>query len=342
MSKVEEKIKKYKSELETCMKYINGAWACSEADVPATKKAAEYLKRFIAVLKEIRTEQEELQKKADAYDEITNVTADRDNLEEKIILRLKEFLEDEYDCHGAEDFEPVIKHYAGTFVAIFEWHNKQTNMTYTYAKKIIEKETGVTIPHNFAEVWEARGKIAALMNTVSFELDKRNDDRSYEQFVWDSLEQSKTVEVPAYVAEWADICTEHKALPADYFSSFISNTIHRTIVIPRKITDWFAESGEHQELFLLAMKHGYTVQQEREKIYLKIQPEYLEAVRAGIKQFEIRKNDRDYQVDDILILQEYTCGSFTDNSLEVKITYITDYAQQPGYVVLGIVPMEEK
>lgn len=35
---------------------------------------------------------------------------------------------------------------------------------------------------------------------------------------------------------------------------------------------------------------------------LKILPEYFEAVTSGRKQFEIRKNDRDFKVGDQLIL----------------------------------------
>ncbi|HEN1763544.1 TPA: DUF3850 domain-containing protein, partial [Enterococcus faecium] len=38
---------------------------------------------------------------------------------------------------------------------------------------------------------------------------------------------------------------------------------------------------------------------------LKILPEYFEAVTSGRKQFEIRKNDRDFKVGDQLILREY-------------------------------------
>ncbi|MEY8346445.1 ASCH/PUA domain-containing protein [Niallia circulans] len=72
--------------------------------------------------------------------------------------------------------------------------------------------------------------------------------------------------------------------------------------------------------------------------HLKIQPEYFESVSKGIKSFEIRKNDRNYKVGDVLLLQEYipSEAKFTGRVLDRKITYITDYAQQKGYVVMGI------
>lgn len=39
--------------------------------------------------------------------------------------------------------------------------------------------------------------------------------------------------------------------------------------------------------------------------HLKTWPDYFDKVKFGKKTFEIRKNDRDYQVGDILILHEY-------------------------------------
>ena len=38
---------------------------------------------------------------------------------------------------------------------------------------------------------------------------------------------------------------------------------------------------------------------------LKIRPEYFKAVVLGDKMFEIRKNDRDFKVGDIIVLHEW-------------------------------------
>ncbi len=69
-------------------------------------------------------------------------------------------------------------------------------------------------------------------------------------------------------------------------------------------------------------------------IYLKIAPEYFEAQKAGKKKFEIRRNDRDFQVGDKLKLCEWNDG-YTGRDITVRIEYMTDYKQKPGYVVLG-------
>lgn len=74
---------------------------------------------------------------------------------------------------------------------------------------------------------------------------------------------------------------------------------------------------------------------------LKILPEYFEAVTSGRKQFEIRRNDRDYKVGDLLYLREWNGENFTGDSYKVEVTYITDYMQRNGYVVLGIKGLEE-
>ncbi|EPA0871391.1 DUF3850 domain-containing protein [Enterococcus faecalis] len=50
----------------------------------------------------------------------------------------------------------------------------------------------------------------------------------------------------------------------------------------------------------------------------------------------MRKNDRNFQVGDILILEEYMNGMYLDDECEAEVIYITDYAQREGYVVLGI------
>lgn len=69
---------------------------------------------------------------------------------------------------------------------------------------------------------------------------------------------------------------------------------------------------------------------------LGITPANFKAVKEGEKLFEIRKNDRQYHVGDILLLNEYACGSYTGEFVKAKVTYITDYAQKDDYVVLGI------
>lgn len=72
---------------------------------------------------------------------------------------------------------------------------------------------------------------------------------------------------------------------------------------------------------------------------LKILPTYFEEVRLGNKTFELRKNDRPYNIGDILILQEFDSDGYTKKELTREITYILQggyYGLDKDYCILGI------
>lgn len=70
---------------------------------------------------------------------------------------------------------------------------------------------------------------------------------------------------------------------------------------------------------------------------LKIRQTYFEAVISKDKTFEIRWNDRDYKVGDILVLREYE-GNYTGRVVFVKVTYMLDdfVGLTEGYVAMSI------
>ena len=73
---------------------------------------------------------------------------------------------------------------------------------------------------------------------------------------------------------------------------------------------------------------------------LKIYPEYYDDVANGIKTFELRKNDRDYQIGDIVLLNEYDSKTerYTGRICGFEIIYIYSgsIGLQPDYIILGI------
>lgn len=77
---------------------------------------------------------------------------------------------------------------------------------------------------------------------------------------------------------------------------------------------------------------------------LKIWPEFFYPAEAGIKCFEIRKNDRDFKILDEVILMEYSPKKqkFTGFEIRGRITYITEFMQLPGYVVFQWERIKEK
>jgi hypothetical protein len=77
-------------------------------------------------------------------------------------------------------------------------------------------------------------------------------------------------------------------------------------------------------------------------IRLKTWPMFYDAVFRGEKTFEIRKNDRDFQVDDVLELELFD-PEWTDITrpsvppvMRYTVTYITAWEQAPGMVVMGL------
>lgn len=71
----------------------------------------------------------------------------------------------------------------------------------------------------------------------------------------------------------------------------------------------------------------------------KIQSKYFWDIVNQKKKFEIRKNDCDYQVGDIVKLVEYRDNEETDNFIIVKITYllkdIPQYGLNKDYCIFG-------
>lgn len=72
--------------------------------------------------------------------------------------------------------------------------------------------------------------------------------------------------------------------------------------------------------------------------HVKIKKEYAAAIMDGRKRFEIRLNDRDYKVGDLMILRPWhpERGYLPFFPIVTMITFLTDFEQKEGYVVLGI------
>ena len=95
---------------------------------------------------------------------------------------------------------------------------------------------------------------------------------------------------------------------------------------------------------------------------LKVWPQYFKAVLDGSKTFEFRKDDRGFEVGDILILREFDQGvrdysrqvpiiresSYTGRSVKKRITYIFKGGIIPGcrlrkgLVILALGESEEE
>lgn len=81
---------------------------------------------------------------------------------------------------------------------------------------------------------------------------------------------------------------------------------------------------------------------------LKIWPRHFEALLSGQKTFEVRRDDRDFQVGDILLLREWIPGTdaslnpiagYTGRSTTRRVSFlqILDGIGVRGFVAMGVV-----
>lgn len=79
---------------------------------------------------------------------------------------------------------------------------------------------------------------------------------------------------------------------------------------------------------------------------LKIKEEYYSDVIAGEKTFELRKNDRDYQVGDLIHFVDvngYDFGYYKDNVFKIEyiLKDVPEYGLDKSYCILGIKRLTE-
>jgi hypothetical protein len=77
---------------------------------------------------------------------------------------------------------------------------------------------------------------------------------------------------------------------------------------------------------------------------LKTWPEPFQAIWDGLKQWEYRKNDRDYQVGDILLLGEWDNEKekFTVREIKARVVYMLKegFGLPEGFVILSLAEIE--
>lgn len=77
---------------------------------------------------------------------------------------------------------------------------------------------------------------------------------------------------------------------------------------------------------------------------LKTWPQQFLALRAGVKRFELRQDDRGFEVGDLLHLREYdpVMQSYTGHELRARVTYLLRGPAfgglAEGYVVMSVDP----
>ena len=73
---------------------------------------------------------------------------------------------------------------------------------------------------------------------------------------------------------------------------------------------------------------------------MKLLEQYYDDVQIGNKPFELRKDDRNVQEGDKLLLREWTGEEYTGRQMQVEVTYVLrdcpQYGLMQGYCIIGI------
>ncbi|MBC9787195.1 DUF1642 domain-containing protein [Carnobacterium maltaromaticum] len=131
------------------------------------------------------------------------------------------------------------------------------------AMEIVKRE--YELPNNFLELWQSDSERRGIFSTLTFELSKNGDNRTAEQFIFDSIDNFKKVVIPKFVAEflgshWEDAepTKEDKAdlirHQEQYIRSFGTSELKNWIV-----------KADNFILFVEVVMNGYEV--EKEKLY---------------------------------------------------------------------------
>lgn len=80
---------------------------------------------------------------------------------------------------------------------------------------------------------------------------------------------------------------------------------------------------------------------------LKTWPVMFDAVKSGEKTFELRRDDRDFDVEDHLLLREWdSIGGYTGRKILVRVTYVLRQAEPFGlagdFCAMSIARTEEE
>lgn len=76
----------------------------------------------------------------------------------------------------------------------------------------------------------------------------------------------------------------------------------------------------------------------RQHHHLKTETEYYQAIEKGLKKFELRQNDRNFQIGDMIYLEETVNGAYTGRKIApMEIKYILfggNFGLEEGYCIM--------
>ena len=145
---------------------------------------------------------------------------------------------------------------------------------------------------------------------------------------------------------WYDCGKGYIKLCKDDFEEIVKKTVIKMADAISDMIQFDTKAAEEQKTERVEIPQTNKVEvpgseSDERRHRLKLAKMFFDAVNTGKKSFELRKNDRNYQIGDILELHEMSDGEETGRVTEKQVIYILEGFKglEEGYCILGL---EEK
>lgn len=147
---------------------------------------------------------------------------------------------------------------------------------------------------------------------------------------------------------WYDCEKGYIKLCKDNFEEIVKKTVIKMADAISDMIQFDTKAAEEQKTERVEIPQTNKVEvpgneTDERRHRLKIAKMFFDAVDTGKKSFELRKNDRNYQIGDILELHEMSDGEETGRVTEKQVIYILEGFKglEEGYCILGLSEVED-
>ena len=147
---------------------------------------------------------------------------------------------------------------------------------------------------------------------------------------------------------WYDCGKGYIKLCKDNFEEIVKKTVIKMADAIGDMIQFDTKAAEEQKTERVEIPQTNKVEvpgseSDERRHRLKLAKMFFDAVDTGKKSFELRKNDRNYQIGDVLELHEMNDGEETGRITEKQVIYILEGFKglEEGYCILGLEEMRE-
>lgn len=146
---------------------------------------------------------------------------------------------------------------------------------------------------------------------------------------------------------WYDCGAKHIRLCKSDFEEIVKKTVSKMADAISDMIQFDTKAAEEQKMERVEIPQTNKVEvpgskTDERRHRLKLASMFFDAVDTGKKSFELQKNDRNYQIGDILELHEMSDGEETGRVTEKQVIYILEGFKglEEGYCILGLNEVE--